>query len=121
MFQRFVTETDSAEKLNLIRGLAGIQSSWILNEFITTATDENYVRAQDFFSCLIAISENPIGTPLVWDWVRSNWEFLVNRYTLNDRYLGSLIPSITKTFATEIKLNEMENFLLSIPMLELEL
>lgn len=32
MFQRFVTETDSAEKLNLIRGLAGIQSSWILNE-----------------------------------------------------------------------------------------
>lgn len=32
MFQRFVTETDSAEKLNLMRGLAGIQSSWILNE-----------------------------------------------------------------------------------------
>ncbi|XP_006607951.1 glutamyl aminopeptidase isoform X2 [Apis dorsata] len=115
MFQRFVTETDSAEKLNLMRGLAGIQSSWILNKFITTATDENYVRAQDFFSCLIAISDNPIGTPLVWDWVRSNWEFLVNRYTLNDRYLGSLIPSITKTFATEIKLNEMENFFTKYP------
>lgn len=83
--------------------------------FITTATDENYVRAQDFFSCLIAISDNPVGTPLVWDWVRSNWEFLVNRYTLNDRYLGSLIPSITKTFATEIKLNEMENFFAKYP------
>lgn len=115
MFQRFVTETDSAEKLNLIRGLAGIQSNWILNEFITTATDENYVRAQDFFSCLIAISDNPIGTPLVWDWVRSNWEFLVDRYTLNDRYLGSLIPSITKTFATKIKLSEMENFFAKYP------
>ncbi|CAL7934097.1 unnamed protein product [Xylocopa violacea] len=115
MFDKFVAETDATEKLKLMRGLAGIRSSWILNKFIATATDQNYVRAQDFFGCLIAISGNPVGTPLVWDWVRSNWEFLVNRYTLNDRYLGSLIPSITNTFATETKLNEMKAFFASYP------
>ncbi|KAK1134886.1 hypothetical protein K0M31_007653 [Melipona bicolor] len=115
MLKKFTVETDSTEKLKLMRGLAAIRSTWILNIFITVATDENYVRAQDFFSCLIAISDNPVGTPIVWDWVRSNWEFLVNRYTLNDRYLGSLIPSITKMFATETKLNEMESFFARYP------
>ncbi|CAK9820780.1 Glutamyl aminopeptidase [Anthophora plagiata] len=115
MFAKFVAEIDSSEKLKLMRGLAGIRSAWILNKFITTAADENYVRAQDFFGCLTSISGNPVGTPLVWDWVRSNWEFLVNRYTLNDRYLGSLIPTITKTFATETKLNEMKAFFTKYP------
>ncbi|XP_017883945.1 glutamyl aminopeptidase isoform X3 [Ceratina calcarata] len=115
VFDKFIAETDATEKLKLMKGLAGIRSSWILNKFITTASDDNYVRAQDFFSCLTAISSNPVGTPLVWDWVRSNWEFLVNRYTLNDRYLGSLIPSITKTFATETKLNEMKAFFAKYP------
>lgn len=115
VFAKFDAETDSTEKLKLMRGLAGIRSSWILNKFITKATDENYVRAQDFFGCLLAISRNPVGTPLVWDWVRSNWEFLVNRFTLNDRNLGALIPGITKTFATETKLNEMKAFFEKYP------
>ncbi|XP_046824209.1 glutamyl aminopeptidase-like [Vespa crabro] len=115
MFDKFVQETDSSEKLKLMRGLTGIRESWLLSKFITIAKNENYVRAQDFFSCLTAISNNPVGTPLVWDWVRGNWEFLVQRYTLNDRYLGQLIPGITKTFATETKLNEMKAFFEKYP------
>lgn len=74
------------------------------------SVDEKYIRNQDTFSCLISISRNPVGTPLVWDWVRKNWEFLVNRYTLNDRYLGRLIPSITSSFETDLKLKEMLAF-----------
>lgn len=72
--------------------------------------DKEIVRTQDFLKCLIMISENPDGTLLVWDWVRDNWEFLVNRYTLNDRYLGQLIPAITKSFTTQVKLDEMKTF-----------
>lgn len=77
--------------------------------------DENYVRAQDAFTCLRQISANPVGTPLVWDWVRENWEFLVKRYTLNDRYLGQLIPAITSSFASEVKLNEIKDFYKKYP------
>lgn len=115
MFQRFIAETDSTEKLKLMRGLAGVSSVWLLNRYITKAQNENYVRGQDFFDCLVSISNNPVGTSLVWDWVRENWQFLVDRYTLNDRYLGQLIPSITKTFASEEKLAEMKAFFKKYP------
>lgn len=83
--------------------------------YIFLASNEENVRTQDFLRCLIMISENPDGTSLVWDWVRKNWEWLVSRYTLNDRYLGQLIPAVTKSFATQIKLDEMKRFFEQYP------
>jgi len=115
MFERFQRETDPSEKNKIMTGLAGIRSTEILKEYITLATDENNVRAQDFLKCLITISKNPDGTSLVWDWVRNNWEFLVNRYTLNDRYLGEVIPSITNSFDTQTKLDELKAFFEKYP------
>jgi len=47
--------------------------------------------------------------------VRDNWQFLVDRYTLNDRYLGNLIPAISRSFATQTKLNEMKAFFEKYP------
>ena len=110
MFEYFKDETDPLEKNKLMKGLAGIKSTEILKDYINKAMDKEIVRTQDFLKCLIMISENPDGTLLVWDWVRNNWGFLVNRYTLNDRYLGQLIPAITKSFTTQVKLDEMKAF-----------
>jgi len=39
----------------------------------------------------------------------------VDRYTLNDRYLGNLIPAITRSFATQTKLDEMKAFFKKYP------
>lgn len=38
---------------------------------------------------------------------RGEWQYLVGRFTLNDRYLGRLIPIITETFTSELKLKEV--------------
>lgn len=52
---------------------------------------------------------------LVWKWVRDNWEFLVKRYTLNDRYLGRLIPSITQYFSSPEREREIGLFFRKYP------
>ncbi|KAJ8675168.1 hypothetical protein QAD02_010954 [Eretmocerus hayati] len=110
MFKRFVDENNAAEKVKLMNGLAGIRSAFVLKKYISLAMDENYVRSQDALTCLGSISNNPDGTHLVWDWVRENWPLLVQRYTLNDRYLGRLIPTISQSFSTKVKLDEMQAF-----------
>ncbi|XP_039305281.1 glutamyl aminopeptidase-like isoform X2 [Solenopsis invicta] len=115
MFEVFKDESDPSEKNKIMMGLAGIKSTTILKEYIARAMNEDHVRTQDFLKCLIKISKNPDGTSLVWDWVRENWMFLVGRYTLNDRYLGELIPSITSSFATETRLNEIKDFFAKYP------
>lgn len=73
------------------------------------------MRGQDYFTCLQNIASNPVGEPLVWDYVRGHWENLAKRFGLNDRYLGRLIPSITNRFATTVKLEEMEAFFKKYP------
>ncbi|XP_020286525.1 glutamyl aminopeptidase-like isoform X2 [Pseudomyrmex gracilis] len=110
LFDKFLNETDPNEKNRIMYGLTGIESDIILRKFIEMAKQEQYVRPQDFLNCLIMISKNTYGSIEVWDWVRANWEFLVNRYTLNDRYLGQLIPSITRYFFTPQRYQELKNF-----------
>lgn len=79
------------------------------------AWNETYVRGQDYFTCLGYIAANPVGESIVWDYVRENWQKLVDRFTLNERYLGRLIPTISSTFARQVKLDEMNAFFAKYP------
>lgn len=73
------------------------------------------MRRQDYFSCIASIANNRVGEPLVWDYVRMHWPEMVERFGLNERYLGSMIPSITNNFATEMRLKEMKEFFARYP------
>lgn len=63
----------------------------------------------------MSIASNPVGEPLVWDYVRENWPKMVKRFGLNERYLGGMIPGITGSFATETKLQELKQFFEKYP------
>lgn len=86
-----------------------------MDRFVDLAWDEKNVRGQDYFSCLANIAANRIGEPIVWDFVRENWNRMVSRFGLNERYLGRLIPSITGRFASEVKLNDLKQFFEKYP------
>lgn len=110
MWNLFINENDAQEKVKLMNGLAGIREPWILQKYIDLAWDEKYVRGQDYFSCLQNIAANPVGTEIVWSYVRNNWSKLVDRFGLNERYLGRLIPAITSSFSSKVKLDELVKF-----------
>ncbi|KAF5308640.1 hypothetical protein FQR65_LT06101 [Abscondita terminalis] len=113
LLEVFKKEIDATEKLNILHGLSATKESWLLHHLIQLAKIEGQdqiIRGQDYFTMLQYISSNPIGAPIVWNYVRENWTYLVNRFTINDRYLGRLIPAITKSFTTNIQLQEMKIF-----------
>lgn len=115
MWQRALTEMSATETDNLYYGMANFQETGILERYIELSQDENNVRSQNFLHILQYIASNSAGSDLAWNWVRSNWEWLVDRYTLNDRYLGQLIPNISRYFSTARKLSEMEEFFAKYP------
>ena len=59
-----------------------------LSRLIELARDISNVREQDYFTLLANISNNRVGEPIVWDFYRNEWQYLVERFTLNDRLLG---------------------------------
>ncbi|KAL1492044.1 hypothetical protein ABEB36_012545 [Hypothenemus hampei] len=115
LLEVYEAETDANEKLKLINGLANVNNEDLLLRLIDLAKNESVVRGQDYFTVLGYISGNKAGTDLIWDFVRENWEYLVDRFTLNDRYLGSMITTITARFTTQDKLDEMEEFFAKYP------
>uniref|UniRef100_A0A0A1WLH6 Aminopeptidase n=1 Tax=Zeugodacus cucurbitae TaxID=28588 RepID=A0A0A1WLH6_ZEUCU len=115
MWQLFLTEADASEKLKLMNGLAAVQVPWILNDFVRLAWSEENVRGQDYFNCLSSIARNEMGESIVWDFVREEWTALVERFGINERTLGNLIPSITARFDTQTKLEDMEQFFAKYP------
>lgn len=110
MFNAFKTEQDAQEKIKLMYGLTGIADEKILIKFIEIAKDETVIRSQDYFTVLQNIAANKLGEQLVWDFVRENWTYLVDRFTLNDRYLGRMIKLITSRFASEERKSEVIYF-----------
>ncbi|XP_069668648.1 aminopeptidase A-like isoform X2 [Periplaneta americana] len=115
MWNLYLNETDAQERIKLLSGLAHSSEPWILKRYIELSKNETNVRSQDYFTVLSFISHNPVGTPIVWDFIRDEWQYLVDRFTLNDRYLGRMVPVVTSSFSSELKLKEMETFFKEYP------
>ena len=110
VFQRTVKEANAQEKKKLWSALAKSKEPWILSRYISLAANETIVRSQDYFAVLSYISANPVGNPLVWEYLQDNWPALVHRFSLNDRYLGRLPKAIVSDFASPFKLDQVKQF-----------
>ena len=81
MLEKYMTESNAQEKLKLLRGLTAISEPWILSYLLQLAKDDTIIRSQDYFTLLIYLSWNRVGVPVVWDFVRTEWPYLVDRFT----------------------------------------
>lgn len=108
--ERFRNENDANEKTKLMSALAAFPDAKVLRRFLEEAWDPMLVREQDHLTCIQNVAANKLGEQVAWDHVRQNWNRLVDRYTLSERNLGRMIPSITGRFSTSIRLMELEDF-----------
>lgn len=58
---------------------------------------------------LSSLAKNPVGSPLVWNYLFENYISLSERYGFND-FWEKIVPSITANFATEAKRDEVKKF-----------
>ncbi|XP_041810106.1 glutamyl aminopeptidase [Chelmon rostratus] len=110
MFQRYKNTSLAQEKDKLLYGLASVENVALLYKLLEAAKNESVVRSQDVFTLVRYVSYNPLGQSMAWDWTTLNWDYLVNRYTINDRNLGRLLSTITTIYNTDLQLWKMEHF-----------
>ncbi|XP_022919418.2 glutamyl aminopeptidase-like [Onthophagus taurus] len=115
LFDRFAAEHDAGEKMRLLHGLASVRDPLYLSKLLELSKTEKYVRRQDYFTLITYIGSNPVGRPIVWDYIRENWLKIVERFTLNDRYLGTIITLTTNLFSTQTKIEEIHSFIAKYP------
>ncbi|XP_029972795.1 glutamyl aminopeptidase [Salarias fasciatus] len=110
MFQKYQETPLAQEKDKLLYGLASTEDIELLDQLLEATKNESVVRSQDLFTVVRYVSYNPAGKSMAWDWTTLNWDFLVDRYTINDRYFGRLLTQISTIYNTDAELWKMENF-----------
>ncbi|KAJ1206147.1 hypothetical protein NDU88_001556 [Pleurodeles waltl] len=115
MFQQYQNTSLAQEKDKLMYGLASVNNITLLDRYLNYLYNTSLIKSQDLFTVLQYISQNKYGKVMAWDWVQLNWDFLVSRYTINDRNLGRLVSRITGTFNSDIQLWQLEHFFAKYP------
>uniref|UniRef100_A0A671KT52 Aminopeptidase n=1 Tax=Sinocyclocheilus anshuiensis TaxID=1608454 RepID=A0A671KT52_9TELE len=108
-WQMFKNSTIAAEAEKLLYGLSCTKEPWLLNRYLEFTIEPNLVRKQDVTFAIVYISGNVIGQPLVWDFVRANWEHITKDYDDGSFLFGRLIQGITKKFSTEFDLQQVSS------------
>ncbi|XP_006869398.1 PREDICTED: glutamyl aminopeptidase [Chrysochloris asiatica] len=102
------------EKEKLLYGLASVRNVTLLSRYLDLLKNTTLIKSQDVFTVIRYISYNSYGKNMAWNWIELNWEYLVNRFTLNDRNLGRIV-TIAESFNTELQLWQMESFFNKYP------
>uniref|UniRef100_A0A147BG10 glutamyl aminopeptidase n=1 Tax=Ixodes ricinus TaxID=34613 RepID=A0A147BG10_IXORI len=110
MLQRYLAEPMPAERKKLIKGLASVRDSSLIERLLQQSLNESVVKKEDFRTLIEQLATNELGLQRAWNFVRTNWELLVQRYTLTDKQLGNVLYSICQHFTTEVELRKMEQF-----------
>ncbi|NXJ09609.1 AMPE aminopeptidase, partial [Odontophorus gujanensis] len=114
MFQTYQETSLAQEKEKLLYGLASVTNIALLDRYLKYVYNSSLIKSQDVFTVVRYISYNIYGKTMAWDWIRLNWEYLVDRFTINDRTLGRIV-TISQNFNTDLQLWQMENFFEKYP------
>ncbi|XP_006881151.1 PREDICTED: glutamyl aminopeptidase [Elephantulus edwardii] len=107
--QRYEATSLAQEKEKLLYGLASVKNVTLLSRYLDLLKNSTLIKSQDVFTVIRYISYNSYGKTMAWNWIQLNWEYLVNRYTLNDRNLGRIV-TIAEPFNTELQLWQIKSF-----------
>lgn len=107
--EQYQKTTLAQEKEKLLYGLASVKNVTLLGRYLDMLKDSNLIKTQDVFTVIRYISYNSYGKDMAWNWIQLNWEYLVNRFTLNDRNLGRIV-TIAEPFNTELRLWQIQSF-----------
>ncbi|XP_050088228.1 glutamyl aminopeptidase isoform X2 [Anopheles aquasalis] len=115
VLKRYEEESDANEKTKLMAALTAYPDQRVMRRMLDLSWDPKVVRTQDQLSCIQSIAANRHGEQVAWEHVRENWERLVERFTIGERNLGRMIPSITGRFTTQARLMELQDFFARYP------
>lgn len=110
--ERFGKTKVSSEKEVILTALGCSRETWILNRYLKKSIDGvDQIRKQDVFRVFAAVSNNVIGQPIAFNYIRKHWQEMKD-------YLGSAMTNLnlivkysTQRMNTKFELDELKSFI----------
>uniref|UniRef100_A0AAQ5ZU82 Aminopeptidase n=1 Tax=Amphiprion ocellaris TaxID=80972 RepID=A0AAQ5ZU82_AMPOC len=94
--------------------LSAAQKHKILFALTSILYYSTVIRSQDLSSLILMVARNSRGCNLAWNFVKKNWDTLVQKFQLGSFCIRNIIIGTTGQFSSQEELNEMQLFFESI-------
>ncbi|KAM5298200.1 endoplasmic reticulum aminopeptidase 1 [Ctenodactylus gundi] len=114
LFSKYQYSLSSTEKsqieiaLSMSRNVEKLQ--WLLDQ----SFQGDIIKTQEFPYILTFIGSNPVGYPLAWQFLRENWNKLVQKFELGSHSIAHMVMGTTNHFSTRTRLEEVKGFFQSL-------
>jgi len=106
----YETTTNVDQKMAALTAIGRVEDQTLLKELLEWSMNEDNVRAQDLIYPLASVGNNHQGRRLAWEFVKSNWSKLEERYASVLSLLGRCLTCTTQDWASEEFAKEVETF-----------
>jgi len=110
-FEQFQKTTIASERRKILYGLSGASEPWILARYLQYSLNPEKIKAQDTSRVLTNVANyNPNGRQLAWQFLKLNWDFIIEKFGGGFFAIRNVILGVTKGFATEFELQDLKEF-----------
>jgi puromycin-sensitive aminopeptidase len=109
MVNLYKTAQMPEDKINALRAIGLSRDSALIQKALDYILDGE-VRNQDAYILIAACASTPVGRKLTWQFVKTNWDVIVQRFSGGMAMVGAFIKFSVDGFATEEAAADVEEF-----------
>ncbi|XP_067838978.1 endoplasmic reticulum aminopeptidase 1-like isoform X1 [Heptranchias perlo] len=114
LFEKYRRSLFSSEKSNIKTALTISKNAEKLQWLMDQSLQGDIVKTQDLPYIIVLVSKNPTGYPLAWEFVKKNWDKLVQKFELGSHSIAHIVTGVTSQYSTKLKLEEVRRFFESL-------
>ncbi|XP_069348465.1 endoplasmic reticulum aminopeptidase 1 [Eulemur rufifrons] len=114
LYSKYQSSLSSTEKEQIEFALCTSQNKDKLQWLLDQSFKGDIIKTQEFPGILTLIGRNPVGYPLAWQFLRENWNELVQKFELGSPSIAHMVMGTTNQFSTRTRLEEVKGFFSSL-------
>ncbi|GAB5567043.1 endoplasmic reticulum aminopeptidase 1 [Prionailurus iriomotensis] len=114
IYSKYQSSLSSTEKNEIEFALSISQNEGKLQWLLDESFKGDKIKIQEFPHILRAVGRNPVGYPLAWQFLRENWDKLIQKFELGSSSLTNMVIGTTNQFSTRARLEEVKGFFSSL-------
>ncbi|XP_004456002.2 endoplasmic reticulum aminopeptidase 1 [Dasypus novemcinctus] len=114
LYSKYQSSLSTTEKAQIEFALCTSQNKEKLQWLLDESFKGDIIKTQEFPSILTLIGRNPVGYPLAWQFLRENWNKLVQKFELGSPSITRMVMGTTSQFSTRARLEEVKGFFSSL-------
>lgn len=114
LFEKYRYSLFSSEKSKIKTALTISNNTENLQWLLDQSLEGDILKTQDLPYIIILVSRNPKGHHIAWDFLKKNWDKLVEKFELGSQSIAYTVTGILSHYSTRPKLEEVQRFFESL-------